>query len=207
MIIRFLFLSFLLSAHSFFAQTKTYASLSKYEKCWAWKHPFASFKIKKQQAQMYAVYTEVKQQHLLDTFENGGTLDAFRHSFAMAYFSRFVKVKKLQKLGVAHEKANHWQFLHHLPDEAGELPDSLSSVMDLKNNAKALSLANEVKNMSVATLKQKIISLIQEGFFFIIKRNEQGLYVTCQNQIIAPNALLLWNSPKCLVESHYKHKK
>jgi hypothetical protein len=184
------------------AQTKTFHNLSKYEKHWAIWHPFASIKLKNHQAEMYAVYKEVKQQRLLDTFENGGKLDAFRHTFAMAYFSKFVAAKKLRKLGKAHEKANYQQFLHHLPDEDGELSDSLSSVMDLKNNDIALSLVKEVKKLSTEELKQKIIGLIKAGGVFIIKRNAQGQYIDCNNQIIPPEKIKIWNTPKCLVKSN-----
>jgi hypothetical protein len=184
------------------AQTKSFHNLSKYEKHWAIWHPFASIKIKKHQSEMYTVYKEAKQQRLLDTFENGGKLDAFRHTFAMAYFSKFVKTKKLRKLGKAHEKANYQQFLHHLPDEDGELSDSLSSVMDLKNNDIALSLIKEVKKLSTEELKQKIIELIKTGNVFIMKRNAQGLYLDCNNQIIPVEKLKIWNTPKCLVKSN-----
>ena len=159
-------------------------------------------KIKKHQTEMYTVYKEVKQQHVLDTFENGGKLDAFRHTFAMAYFSKFVKAKKLRKLGKAHEKANHWQFLHALPDEDGELSDSLSSVMDLKNNDIVLSMHEEVKNLSIEEIKQKVISLIKNGDAFIIKRNALGHYVDCAGNIIPPEKIKgIWNTPKCLVKS------
>jgi hypothetical protein len=197
-----LYILALLSPASISAQTKSFHNLSKHEKHWAIWHPFASIKIKNHQAEMYAVYKEVKQQKLLDTFENGGKLDAFRHTFAMAYFSKFVKTKKLRKLGKAHEKANYQQFLNHLPEEDGELPDSLSSVMDLKNNNIALSLANEVKKLSSEEIKQKIIRLIKAGGVFIIKRNAQGLYVDCNNQIIPSEKIKgIWNVPKCLIKS------
>ncbi len=183
------------------SQTKTFHKLSKYEKHWALVHPFAAIKVRKHQTEMYAVYKEVKQQKLLDTFENGGKLDAFRHIFAMAYFSKYVHTTKLRKLGKAHEKANYWQFLHHLPDEGGELSDSLSSIMDLKNNDIALSLAKEVKKLPIEEIKQKVITLIQAGDVFIMKRNPQGQYVDCNNQIIPPEKLKVWNTPKCIVRT------
>jgi hypothetical protein len=198
------FLFFLFALLSFVpisAQNKSFHNLSKYEKHWAIWHPFAALQIKKHQAAMYTIYKDIKQQHILDNFENGGKLDAFRHTFAMAYFSKFVKAKKLRKLGEAHEKANYWQFLHHLPDEDGELSDSLSSVMDLKNNSIALSLAKEVKVLSAEEIKLKVIKLIKDGDVFIIKRNTQGQYVDCTNQVIAPEKLKIWNTPKCLVKS------
>ncbi len=187
------------------AQTKSFHNLSKYEKRWAIWHPFAAKKIKQHQTEMYAVVKEVKHRQLLDTFENGGKLDAFRHTFAMAYFSKFVKVHKLRNLGKAHEKANHWQFLHHLPDEDGELSDSLSSVMDLKNNDIALSLSKEVKNLPIEEIKQKIIALIKNGGVFIIKRNTEGKYVDCNNELIPAEKLKIWNTPKSLVKSNSKN--
>ena len=193
-------LTFILNV-SVHAQNKAFHNLSKYEKHWAIVHPFAALKIRKHQAEMYGVYKEVKQQHILDDFENGGKLDAFRHTFAMAYFSKFIKVKKLRKLGKAHEKANYSQFLHGLSYEDGELPDSLSSVMDLTNNNIALALAKEIKELSIQEIKQKIIKLIQSGAVFIIKRNAQGQYVDCNNAVIFPEKLKAWNTPKCLIKS------
>ncbi|MEO8761933.1 MAG: hypothetical protein ABI388_10710 [Bacteroidia bacterium] len=198
----FLFFIFLFCKEIMYAQTKTFHHLSKYEKRWAICHPFAAIKIKKHQTEMYAVVKEVKQQNSLDAFENGGKLDAFRHTFAMAYFSKFVKANKLRKLGKAHEKANYWMFLHNL-NEDGELADSLSTVMDLANNNIALSLRKEVKNLSTEEIKQKIITLIKNGGAFIMKRNSQGQYVDCNNVLIPVQKLKIWNTPKCLVKSNY----
>jgi hypothetical protein len=198
------FLLLLLFSGKVFSQTKTFRLLSKYEKRWAVFHPFAALKIKKHQSEMYAVYKEVKMQRLLDTFENGGKLDAFRHCFGMAYFSKFTKVKKLRKLGIAHEKANHWQFLHGKPDEAGEMPDSLSSVMDLRNNEVGFSLRPEIKNLSASEIKLRIIELIQKGQTWIIRRNQQGAYVTCDGEVIPPEKIKgTWNIPKCLIRSDH----
>jgi hypothetical protein len=184
-----------------FSQTKTFSSLSKYEKRWAFFHPFASFKIKKHQKEMFAVYEEVKNKKLLDEFANGGKLDAFRHTFAMAYFSRFVSVKKLRKLGKAHEKGNFLQFLKSKMED-GEVPDSVSSVMDLKNNELGFALGDGLKRISVEELKQKIITQINLGTAFIIKRNKEGLYVDCEGNIIPAEKIKgTWKNSKCLVGS------
>jgi hypothetical protein len=197
-------------ASAVFAQPKKFSALSKYEKRWALFHPFASYKIKKHQKEMYAAYNEVaataktssgKSRPLLDTFANGGQLDAFRHTFAMAYFSKYVKTKKLRKLGKAHEKGNYLQFIRH-KNEEGEAPDSLSSVMDLKNNEIGFSLQQEVKKLPVEELKQKVIQQIQMGATYIIKRNKKGLYVDCEGNIIDREKLKGWSIPKCLVASN-----
>lgn len=151
---------------------------------------------------MYAVYKEVKSQRLLDTLENGGKLDAFRHCFAMAYFSTFIRTKKLRRLGIAHEKGNYRQFLRGCADESGELPDSLSSVMDLRNNELGLSLKPGIKNLPPSEIKLRVIGQIREGRACIIKRDPQGRYVTCSGEIISREKIRgTWNIPKCLVRS------
>jgi len=193
----FLFSPFLLS------QTKTFSSISKYERRWVFFHPFAAIKIKRHQKEMYAVYKEVKDKNLLDVFENGGKSDAFRHTFAMAYFSKYVATRKLRKLGIAHEKGNYQQFQKNKIDEGGELPDSLSSVMDLQNNELGFSIAKEVKKLSAEEIKQKVIQLILNGNAVIIKRNTEGLYVDCDGSIISRQRIYTrWNIPKCLVKSN-----
>lgn len=150
---------------------------------------------------MYTVYEEVKSKKLLDSYENGGKLDAFRHSFAMAYFSRYVSVKKLRKLGKAHEKGNYAQFLKGI-EENGELPDSVSCLMDLKNNELGFSIGKSFKKISVEELKQKIIEQINSGGAFIIKRNKEGVYIDCEGTIISAEKIKgTWKNSKCLVGS------
>ncbi|MGZ3864719.1 MAG: DUF6973 domain-containing protein [Bacteroidia bacterium] len=192
----------LLLALPMLVSAQSFSSLSKYEKRWAFFHPFASLKIKKHKDEILAVYKEVKEQKLLDMFENGGQLDAFRHVFSMAYLSKFVSVKKLRKFGKAHEKGNYLQYLKD-ENENGELPDSLSSVMDLKNNDVGLLLKNEIKKLSAQEVKQKVIADIKSGKAFIIKRNADGLYVDCNGNIISRSKpYKRWNLPKCLVPSN-----
>jgi len=183
------------------AQNKNFHSLSKYEKRWAFLHPCAAAKIKKHQAEMYSVYNEVKKHNLLDTFSNGGKLDAFRHTFAMAYFSKYVSTKKLRKLGKAHEKGNYLQFLNGKTED-GELPDSVSSIMDLKNNEIGFSMAKEIKKLSAEEIEQKVIQRILAGGVFIIKRNNAGVYLDCDGNIISLEKIKgKWNIPKCLTTS------
>jgi hypothetical protein len=198
-----LYISVFLSLIGFVSFSQSFSSLSKYEKRWAFFHPCAAVKIKKHRGEMKTVYSEVKAQNLLDKFENGGKLDAFRHTFAMAYFSKFVSVKKLRKLGKAHEKGNYLQYVKNVNDEGGELPDSLSSVMDLKNNELGFSLAKEIKKLSVEEIKQKVIEEIKSGKAVVIKRNAEGLYVDCSGNIISRERMYKqWNIPKCLIPSN-----
>lgn len=191
---------FILSAGSGISQSKKFSSLSKYEKRWAIFHPFASLKIKKHQKQMYAVYDSVKKSNVLDQFSNGGKLDAFRHVFAMAYFTRFVSVKKLRKLGQAHEKGNYLDFKKGRLED-GELPDSISTVMDLRNNEVGFDLGTANKTLSVESLKLAIIQKINSGAAYIIRRNKDGLYVDCDGNLIPEKQKGTWNISKCLVGS------
>ncbi|MGZ4040813.1 MAG: DUF6973 domain-containing protein [Bacteroidia bacterium] len=192
-------LPFVLAFTSF---SQNFSSLSKYEKRWAYFHPFAAIKVKNHKDEMLAVYKEVKEQKALDVFENGGQLDAFRHVFSMAYLSKFVSTKKLRKLGKAHEKGNYLQYLKD-ESENGELPDSLSCVMDLQNNDVGLSLNKEVKKLSIGEVRQKVIDLIKAGNATIIKRNADGLYVDCNNNTIIPGKMYKkWYWPKCLIPSN-----
>jgi len=189
-------------ALSSLAQPKTFSSLSKYEKRWTFFHPFAAYKIKRHQKEMYAVYEEVKKNNLLDQYANGGKLDAFRHIFAMAYFSKFVKVKKLRKLGRAHEKGNYRQFLKGLTEE-GEVPDSVSSVMDLANNEVGFSLRKIAHISSLAALTNHVIEVVKRGGALVMERNEQGFYLTCKGEIINMSGKKgTWGIPKCLVGSN-----
>ena len=90
--------------------------ISKYEYQWAIFHPFAAKKIQKHLIETMDVYQIVKNAKTLDGFESGGTLDAFRHAFTMAYMCRFVKTSKLRKLGKAHEKGNEYYFYKNHPN-------------------------------------------------------------------------------------------
>ncbi len=183
-----------------YSQSKSFSSLSKYEKRWAFFHPFAALRIKKHQGEMYAVYNDVQKNNLLDQYKNGGKLDAFRHTFSMAYFSRFVCARKLRRLGKLHEKGNHLQFKRNI-EEDGELPDSVSCVMDIWNNEVGITIGKEFKKVPVEELKQKVIEIIRKGSAFIVKRNEFGMYVDCNGDPIPEKKKGTWGIPKCLVGS------
>lgn len=168
---------------------------------WGIWHPFAALKVKKMYSKSYEIYKQPTIKMALDSFNNGGKLDAFRHVFFMATFAQKIKTKKLKKLGIAHEKGNYRQFLKH-QNEEGERPDSLSNVMDLKNNQLGLIIGSENKKSPIDELKQKVIKEISSGKALIILRNTKGLYVDCNNSII-DNKLYInkWYIPKCLVPS------
>lgn len=176
--------------------------ISKYEYRWALFHPFAAKKIQKHLKEAMLVYQSVKSSKLLDTVESGGTLDAFRHAYTMAYLSRFVKISKLRKLGKAHERGNEYYFYKN-QQEFGERADSLACVMDLRNNELGFEIGKNNKNASKDDLKNIIIEQIKAGNGWKLKKNNQNLYISCQNEpILIENYKGKWFLPKCLIKSN-----
>lgn len=178
---------------------RTERKLSSPEKTWTVVHPFAAFRVYKISNHCDEIYNLANKTAELDTFINGGTLDAYRHVFYMAAFSQKVKPNKVRKLGRAHEKGNYLQFKNSKLED-GELPDSLSSVMDLRNNEIGIELGNTYKQQSLTELNQRVLTEIKLGKVYVLKRNNKGEYVTCNEQTIELSEYKhKWNIPKCLI--------
>lgn len=176
--------------------------LSRYELRWAIVHPLAALQVKRMSRHCSPVYTAARSSAALDTFSTGGRYDAYRHAFYMACFAQRVQVKKLRRLGKAHERANYRDFLKHRT-ENGEPPDSLSSVMDLLNNELGFSIAAVNRRANVETISQLVIQAIAEGKAVVLKRNAAGEYLRCNGQKIDRNCSgKQWHVPKCLVASN-----
>lgn len=172
------------------------SAISLPELKWAIFHPIAAIKIKKIKCSCDKYYLDSSLVNQLDRFENGGKLDAFRHIYYMSAFSKSIKTSKLRKLGLAHEKGNYRQFLKGNL-EHGELPDSIGSLMDLKNNEIAFKLTNRTKNLNLKELKDEIIKLIQNNGVYYILRDNQGNYLNCSNNVIYIRRT--WQNEKCLI--------
>ena len=176
--------------------------ISKYEYRWAMLHPLAAKRVQKHLAEAMDVYKEVKNAKELDGFENGGTLDAFRHAFTMAYLARYVQIDKLRKLGKSHEKGNEY-FFYKNHQEFGERADSLACVMDLRNNELGFEIGKKSKNVSKEELKNLIIEQIKQGNAWKLKKNSQNQYISCQNEAFLIESYKgKWFLPKCLVKSN-----
>lgn len=177
----------------------------KFQNRWAVFHPFAALKLLKHKAFADSMYSSVKNTSVLDKYENGGQLDAYRHIFTMAFFSRYVAVRKLRKLGKAHEKDNYRQFLKACKEEQ-ELPDSLGSVMDLLNNETGFTLFTFSRENHPRLLSEKVMQLIKAGKAIIMKRDAQGRYLDCNGHPLTETHFKIksWSLPKCLVASDVK---
>ena len=177
-------------------------AISKYEYLWAINHPFAATKIKKQLPKALAIYKTIEKQKTLDTLTFGGKLDAFRHSFTMAYLARSVRTNLLRKLGIAHEKGNKKGFYKNQL-ELTERADSLACEMDLRNNELGFLIGSANKKMTDEELKQLIVLEIKNGKAWYLKRNKKNEYLTCDNQPIhLPDYKGIWSIPKCLIRTN-----
>lgn len=180
--------------------------LSRAEKCWAVLHPFAALKIRKIQKQIAPLYHPAQLKAELDSFANGGKLDAFRHTFFMSAFAQKVKVKKLRRLGIAHERSNYKNFLKS-ETEDGELADSIACQMDLINNELGFRIGKLNKKITHEELKKLVIVELNSGKGTIVKRNKKGQYLDKNER---PLNLTLykrtWNIPKNLASSDYIYK-
>jgi len=124
----------------------------------------------------------------------------------MAAYAQKITIKKLRKLGIAHEKTNHRQFLKSKTED-NELPDSLGSVMDLKNNEIGFKTGSANKNLTLEELSRQVLNVIKKGNAFIMRRNEKGVYLDCDGRIIDLKLYLKkWAVPKCLVASDYTNQ-
>ena len=56
-------------------------------------HPIAAKKVQRHLIEAHACLSRSEKIKAIDVSESGGTLDAFRHTFTMAYLSHFVKLR------------------------------------------------------------------------------------------------------------------
>ncbi len=177
--------------------------LSKYEYAWVFFHPIAAIKLNSIKKQCAVIYTTFKSDERLDTYSNGGKLDAYRHVFYMAAFSQKIKSTKVKKLGIAHEKNNYHHFLKS-ETEFGDPADSVSSVMDLKNNILGIEIGSSNKKISLSQLSEQVIAAILIGKAAVLKRDPDGNFINCENKGIDLSMYSKkWFVPKCLVASDY----
>lgn len=170
------------------------------EKWWAIKHLFVLKKAKQVTLETRQVVEQLKKEQLLKGNGNGQQLDAFRHTYWMLRLSQEIGAKKARRLGKAHEKGNYKAFKKNKKED-GEIPDKISSDMDLFNNEIGIAIADTLTSTNV---KKVVISVVQSGKCKIIKKDQQGNYLTCSGSIIQKEELIgKWKNDKCLVNSNF----
>lgn len=194
-----LYPSFSLPAQSLLSK---FARLSTPEKCWTLLHPFVARKAFHATVQSQHITDSIKSSAVIGLDNSGGQLDAFKHAYWIASVSNAIGPRKALKLGRAHEKGNWIQFKkHRLEDQ--ELPDSVSSCMDLFNNEQGARAVKEQPGMTTIQLQKKIMELLLTGELRCILKNGKGQYLTCDGSVIIVKEWFgKWNVPKCLVVSN-----
>jgi hypothetical protein len=120
----------------------------------------------------------------------------------MAMLTQCIGKKKALRLGKAHEEANYAYFLQHRL-EYGQLPDSVSGVMDLLNNETGAQLGLHMPKANVHELQTAVLQLVQNGKLYIIKTKPDGAWLMCDGtELDGTQWQGQWSIPKCLVPSY-----
>lgn len=193
-----------------FAQStkKSFWQLSCPEKWWVVTHPFVANKARKITADVIRISEEMKKDSLLDGDAAGGQVDAFRHAYWMAALSQKICWRKAIALGTAHEKGNYRKFNRGKVDDELNIPDSISSVMDLYNNDIGVKIGQLNWKISSDSLKIITTLAVIDGKMKIISKNSEGKILDCDgNGLEIKLYLYVWDIPKCLVASDFQRRK
>ena len=179
----------------------SFRKLSRPEQCWAMFHPFKAKKAQIITKRVQIVVDSIKKTGTIGDNENGGNLDAFKHTLWMASLSLKIGKKQALKLGKAHEKGNYLQFKKHTLEDS-VLPDSVSSEMDYGNNRIGVNLIGRCHfKITEKELIDLILKKLQYGGLYIIYRDFSGNYLDCNGAIIDMKMWLgKWGIPKCLIK-------
>lgn len=199
-----LFFSCFLYALTSSSQTiwKEFKHLECPHKIWAITHLLKAKKAFIISEEANRVTDSISKTFLLNNNTSGGQLDAFRHAYWMARLHQEIGKNSARKLGIAHEKSNYLQYKKKLLED-GEVPDKISSEMDLYNNQIGLTFTRKREIYPKKGLVFRIINAILNGEMKIIKKDINGNFLTCNGTIIPKNSLAgSWENNKCLVNSN-----
>ena len=188
-------IGFMLFSQNLQAKTK----VSSQEIWWALGHPFVAAKAKKISNRAIQITDSMENAGVLKD-RSGGQLDAFKHALWMAMMSQHIKVKKLRKLGLAHERFNYRQ-----AKKGKGGGDKVASDMDLWNNEVGLKIGGANKTLTESELIDMLIKAVNQGEMRIIKKNRQGEFLNLDGQLIDNSTLKTWVNKRCLVPSDYRY--
>jgi hypothetical protein len=181
---------------------KSFFELSGPKRTWVLFHPFKAKKSLEVSKEANKVADSIKKSNLLDGDASGGQVDAFRHAYWMARLHQEIGKSAARSLGKAHEKENYLTFKERKLED-GVLPDEISSKMDLYNNEQGLKLISRRSKVSKKGLIYRIVNAIRIGKMKVIKKDANGLFLTCEGENISMKSLKgKWKNNKCLVNSN-----
>ena len=180
----------------------SFSKLSKPEKTWVTFHPFKSKKAYTISLEAERVKDSIALLDLIGNDNNGGHLDAFKHSYWMARLAQSIGKRAAYRLGKAHEKGNYQTFKSNSLED-GFKPDKQSSEMDLFNNQIGLQVGSSFSKAPRSILMRKLIDSLENGKLRILKKDSSGNFLDCQLKKIPLNSLRnKWDTKKCLVPSN-----
>lgn len=174
---------------------------------WSVCHPFAAFKAKKITTETLHVCDSIYQDSVsLGQNYGGGQLDAFRHVFWMCRLTQEIGPRKAYRLGLKYEKGNRRQF-EKKQKEDSQLPDSMSTVMDLVNNQFGVELGMKMRipghKISQFDQIRTLVNRTKAGDFRILFQDRKGNFYSCAGERIDLKKYHgQWAVPKCLVKSN-----
>ncbi len=180
---------------------QSFSNVSSPEKTWVFFHPFKAKKAFLISKETEKVKDSIANVGSIGSDNNGGHLDAFKHSYWMAKLTQGIGKRAAFSLGKAHEKGNYKTYKKRRLED-GFLPDKQSSEMDLFNNVVGIEIGNKNKKASKIILIQQLIDALQKGNMRILSKDSLGYLFDCQGEIIPIDSLKgKWNTRKCLVLS------
>ena len=199
----FFCLLFLKMGYSLNAQSteSRFFKLSGPEKWWVIWHPLKAKRALNISLEVLRVTDSISKTERIGHDRNGGKLDAFKHSYWIAFLSEEIGETAALKLGEAHEKGNYETFKNGKLED-GFLPDKPSSEMDLFNNKMGAELSRNKIEATNSHLINGVIEMIESGDLRILKK-EKATFLTCNGQVITDEELKgKWLNDKCLIPSN-----
>ena len=179
----------------------SYSDLSSAEKTWVFFHLFKAKKAYQISLEAKKVKDSISNVKIIGKDNNGGQLDAFKHSYWMARLTQGIGKRAAHSLGKAHEKGN-FQTYKARQLEDGLLPDRPSTEMDLYNNKVGISIGERFHKSSKAKLIEMVIDSVQLGKMQVLLKDKEGYFLDCTQKRIPLDSLKgKWNTRKCLVPS------
>ena len=180
---------------------QSYAKLSPPEKGWVVFHTFKAKKAFLISKEAQYVADSIAKQDLIGNDNNGGHLDAFKHSFWMAQLTQGIGKRAAMSLGKAHEKGNYRTYKKS-DLEDGLLPDKQSTDMDLHNNTVGNNIGIRYKKASKLLVIQLVLDSLQNGNLKVLLKDNNGNFLDCQQKRIPLDSLKnKWDTKKCLMPS------
>ncbi len=184
--------------------SQSFKKVSTAEKTWVFFHPFKAKRAFLISKEAEKIKDSIAFTGSIGKDNNGGQLDAFKHSFWIASLSQKIGKKAALSLGKAHEKGNYKTYKKRQLED-GYVPDKASSTMDLFNNNIGATIGNANKNASKKDLAQYILDALKNGELRILSKDSLGNFLDCKRQVIPKDSLRhRWNTKKCLAPSDSK---